>query len=166
MSSITIEGKTNVNKFQCVINRYTGTDTLMLKVENGMRTVFTSGAVRLEASGFDCGLKAMTKDFAETISADEYPFIIIEFVSFERVPEYSSTEEKFRSKVKLTLASVSKSLDINCSVVRDEKGYIHLKGKHNLTFSDFNLDAPSKMMGLVKVDEKLKVNFHLVLKPQ
>jgi hypothetical protein len=30
----------------------------------------------------------MTRDFNETIKAKEYPFIVIDFKSFERVPDY------------------------------------------------------------------------------
>ncbi len=163
-STITIDGKTNVNKFRCAIDRYSGVDTLVLTVVDDARVVFTKGAVRIQASGFDCGMNAMTKDFVKTIKADKYPFIVIEFLSFEIVPEYSSSAEKFKGKLKLSLASVPKTVEVRFSLVKDDQGNVHLKGGHNFTFSDFNLEPPAKMMGLVQVDEKLKVNFHLVLK--
>jgi len=162
-SVIIIDGKSNVNKFRCTSDQYNGNDTLVFKTANN-KTVFVRGQVKLNASGFDCGMKAITKDFAETINVEKFPFITIEFISFEEALQYKTTEERFSSKLKLTLASVSKTVEIRCGAQKDAQGLIHLKGARNFTFSDFNLDPPKKMGGLIKVDEKLNVNFHLVLK--
>lgn len=165
-STLTIVGKTNVNKYQCAITSYTGTDTLSLKAERGKGAIFKKGMVRLEASGFDCGMKVMTQDFAKTIAADQYPFITIDFISFERVPKYEKTAEHFKGKLKITLAMKTVPFGVRCNIVKDEKGSIHLTGSHNFKFSDFDLEPPSRMMGMVKVNENLTVNFHLVLKQQ
>ena len=72
-------------------------------------------------------------------------------------------EEKFKGRLKLTVAEKTLPSEIRCSIVKDEKGFIHLRGSHNYTFSDFGMKAPSKMMGMVKVQEKITVKFHLVL---
>jgi hypothetical protein len=162
-SAILIDGKSNVNKFRCTSDQYNGSDTLIFKTVNN-KTVFVRGNVKLNASGFDCGMRAITKDFAETINVEKFPFITIEFISFEEVLHYKTTEERFLSKLKLTLASVSKTVELRCGAKKDAQGLIHLKGARNFTFSDFGLDPPEKMGGLIKVDEKLNVNFHLVLK--
>lgn len=162
-SSIIIDGKSNVNKFRCTCDQHDGKDTLVLSTAN-QRAVFVHGLVNLKASGFDCGMKAITKDFTETINVEKFPFITIEFLSFEEIPKYTTTEERFTSKIKLTLASVSKTVEIRCGIHKDAQGLIHLKGARHFTFSDFKLDPPKKMGGLIKVDEKLEVTFHLVLK--
>src|SRR5689334_3459823 len=77
-SKLTIDGKTNVNAFQCAITQYTGKDTLVLE-EGGhnKRPVFKKGYVGLEASSFDCGMKVMTNDFEKTIKAEKYPVVSI-----------------------------------------------------------------------------------------
>lgn len=162
-SAITIDGESNINKFRCTSAQYDGKDTLVLKVV-GRKAVFERGVVKLKATGFDCGMKPITKDFAETISAEEFPFITIDFISLEEVPQFKSKEERYAGKLKLTLAAVSKTVEIKCGFQKDEQDLIHLRGAYNFTFSDFKLEAPRKMGGLIKVHEKLKVNFHLVLK--
>jgi hypothetical protein len=154
-----------VNKFRCASNQYDGKDTLVLRISN-KKALFAQGLVNLKAAGFDCGMRAITKDFTETINVEKFPFITIEFISFEEVPRYTTNEERFTSRLKLTLASVSKTVEIRCGLHKDAQGLIHLKGARHFTFSDFNLDPPKKMGGLIKVDEKLDVNFHLVLKRQ
>lgn len=162
-SSVTINGKTNVNKFTCAIAAYTGTDTLMLTAVRGKGASFKRGLVKLNAPGFDCGMNVITKDFRESIQSDTYPYIKINFISFERVPKYETTEEKFNGKLTITLADVAVPCDVRCSIIKDEKNLIHLRGKRAFKFSDFNLEPPTKMMGAIKVDENIIVNFHLVL---
>ena len=162
-SSISINGKTNVNKYDCAIEGYKGSDTLLLTAERGKGAYFKRGVAKLAASAFECNMKVITKDLAETIQSDKYPYIELNFISFERVPKYEATEEKFKGNLTIKLANVAVPCEVRCSIVKDEKGLIHLRGHHNFKFSDFKLEPPSKMMGMVKVEEKITVNFHLVL---
>jgi hypothetical protein len=163
-SKITIDGKTNINSFQCAITRYFGRDTLVLQ-EGGRnkRPIFTKGHVGLEAASFDCGMPVMTKDFGKTIKSSEYPFIFIEFISFERGAGSQLSGGKFKGKLKISIGGVTKAFDVDCTIEAKDSGLIHLQGGRDFTFSDFDLEPPSKMMGMVKVSDALKVKFHLVL---
>jgi hypothetical protein len=163
-SSVIINGKTNVNSFQCAINKYSGVDTLVLRQESpGVKPFFTQGAVSLAAATFDCGMNIMTKDFLKTINATKYPNIVIEFISFEKLPRYQPKEERFKTNMKISLASIDRNFEVTCSITKDEAGYVHLKGGKDFNFSDFGLKPPSRMAGAVKVKEKIEVNFHLIL---
>jgi hypothetical protein len=166
LSSITILGKTNVNKYECAIAHYNGRDTLLLQAERGKGAQFTKGRVTLEASGFDCGMRAMTKDFIKTLKADQYPDIVIEFISFERAIHFDKESEKFKGKINISLANTVVSSDVQCGIERDNNGFFHLAGSRNFKFSDFKLEPPSHMLGMVKVNENLTVNFHMVLVKQ
>jgi hypothetical protein len=161
-SKLTIDGKTNVNSFQCATARYVGSDTLVLIEGSRRKPYFQKGYVGLDAASFDCGMPVMTHDFGKTIKSKEYPAISIEFISFERIPVYTS-KDKFKGKVKISLAGVTKTFQMDCTIEPKETGLIHLQGGRTFTFSDFELEAPKKMMGLIKVDDTLVVNFHLVL---
>lgn len=162
-STITIKGKTNINKYACAIEKYLGSDTLLLTAERGKGATFKRGIVKLNASGFDCGMNVITKDFRESIQSDKYPSIQINFISFERVPKFETTAEKFKGNLTITLADVAVPAEVRCSIIKDEKDLIHLNGQHTFKFSDFNLEPPTKMMGAIKVDEEIIVNFHLVM---
>ena len=164
-STLSIEGKTNISSFTCAIRQYCGADTLVLH-EGGksVRPVFVKGAVGLDASSFDCGMSMITADFRKTIRASEFPQIIIDFISFERTPTYGKGEERFNGVLKISLTGVSRLFEIPCVISARSDGSIHLTGGRNLTFSDFKLTPPTRMMGSVRVQEELFVRFHLVLK--
>ncbi len=163
-STLTIDGKTNVNTFKCAIPKYVGKDTLVLH-EGGRNTrpVFVKGSVDLDASSFDCGIALMTSDFRKTIKSKSFPAIVIDFISFERTPSYKYGEEKFKGIIKISLGGTTKLFEMDCTIEVNPSGLIHLKGGRDFTFSDFNLEPPKRMMGLVKVQEALNVSFHLQL---
>lgn len=163
-SRLTIDGKTNVNSFKCAISQYKGRDTLVLH-EGGVnvRPVFVRGSVQLDATSFDCGMAMMTSDFRKTIESKSYPFIVIDFISFERTPRYRG-DERFKGIVKISLGGVTRLFEMDCAIEAKSSGLIHLTGEKNFTFSDFSLQPPKKMMGMVKVEQSLNVGFHLVLK--
>lgn len=163
-SQLFIEGKTNLSGFTCAIRQYCGADTLVLH-EGGqsVRPVFVNGTVGLDASSFDCGMALMTSDFRKTIRANEFPQIIIDFISFERAPTYSKGEERFTGILKISLTGITRLFEVPCIISTRSDGKIHLIGERSLTFSDFKLIPPTRMFGSVKVDEHLKVKFHLVL---
>lgn len=164
-SQLIIDGKTNINNFQCAIIHYTGKDTLELREGgNYPKPIFTQGFVGLEAARFDCGMQVMTNDFWRTIKYKEYPLVGVEFISFERLPRLDKRNDLFRGRMQIALAGTKKAFDVDCRIETDKSGLIHLKGSHQFTFSDFELVPPTRMMGLVKVEDMLKVNFHLVLK--
>jgi hypothetical protein len=164
-SKLEIKGHTNVTSYKCSISRYVGNDTLVLHEEgHNIRPVFVKGTVTLDATSFDCGMALMTSDFRKTIDSKTYPDIVIDFISFERAPNYNKGEEKFKGIVKISLAGVTKLFEMDCLIEAKPSGLIHLMGGREFTFEDFSLDPPKRMLGIVKVDKRLNVSFHLVLK--
>jgi len=163
-SQLFISGKTNVNSFVCSIDKYCGRDTLELQ-EGGpnSRPVFLKGHVGLDASSFSCGMQMMTNDFGKTIKSKQYPQITIDFRSFERVPRYDCDEEILKGVLAISLAGMTRTFEMDCTLEAKPSGHFHLKGQRDFQFSDFKLEAPTRMMGMIKVQETLNVRFHLVL---
>ena len=162
-STLYIDGTTNVSKFECKIEKYIGTDTLMMTIVDGKKAVFQQGILRLAAASFDCGPKLITRDFQKTLKTDQFPHIVIEFVSFERPPDMDAARDSFIGIMKITLANATVTCEIRCNTIRDDKKQLHLLGGRNFNFSDFGLKPPVKMAGAVKVRDQLAVNFHLIL---
>lgn len=164
-SQLTIDGRTNVNPFSCAIPKYIGKDTLVLQESGGSaKPVFVKGSVSLDASSFDCGMAMMTSDFCKTIRSQTYPAIVIEFILFEHAPTYSRDKEKFKGIIKISLGGASNIFEVDCTIEAMPTGLIRLKGARDFKFSDFNLEPPTRMFGLVRVEDSLKVSFNLVLK--
>lgn len=163
-SSLTVAGKTNVNTFRCQIQSYCGRDTLILQDAGPRPPRFLKGNVALEANGFSCGNAIMTTDFHKTIQTGRYPQIGIAFLSLERFPAHTCRHEWMKANLVITLAGTSRQFEMDCSIESEADGMFHLSGSRCFEFSDFGLEAPSKMFGLIKVNETLDVSFHLVMR--
>jgi hypothetical protein len=163
-STMRIVGSSNINSFACDMKGYYNTDTIYCFDENDKnKAVALKGALEVEVLSFDCHNKILTSDLRKTLKADEYPKLIIRFLSLERIPCVSTNRDCLNGTVEIELAGSSRRFDINYSFVRKDAGCIQLNGERIFTFSDFKLKAPSKFAGLVKVKDVFDVQFTLLL---
>lgn len=162
-SQLTIQGSTNVNNFTCKIDYCTGTDTLQyVEHQSGKELRFTRSRMTVPIRSFDCGAKPISKDFWNTLKAEEYPEMTINFVSLQTLSFRDNS--KIDGVVDITLAGTTARYTISYQVNVKENGTVLLRGRRAVNFSDFELTAPEKLNGLIKVKEVLKVDFNLLLK--
>ena len=162
-SKLTIQGSTNVNNFTCKIDYCTGTDTLQYVEDNSAREMrFTRSRMTIPIRSFDCGSKPISKDFWKTLKADSFPEMDINFISLQNL--YFKNNSNIKGVVDITLAGVTTRYSIRYQVSIQENGTVLLTGSHSVNFTDFQLKAPRKLKGLIKVKERLNVEFNLVLK--
>jgi hypothetical protein len=161
-SKLAIYGATNVNTFICMLNSYSGHDTL--RYYNNPTTSklqFTTNRMTIPIRSFNCGAAQISKDFHKTLKSDTYPHLDINFISLEN----SSRQNKslVNGIVDITLAGVTTRYCIKFAL-RAEKGNVLLSGTRTVNFAALRVEAPQKFSGLVRVRQVLNVEFHLVLK--
>lgn len=164
-SSLTVNGSTNINTFQCVIPNYSMPDTISL-VRGSQKgvTLPMNGKLNLSVEGFDCRNKMMTSDLRKTLKAKTYPVLTVRFISVNGFPDLKNPG-KITGIVDIGLAGVTKRFEINYLFTSEERQQIQLKGDQLIHFSDFNLTPPSKLGGVIRAKDELKVEFILHLKP-
>ncbi|KEO75826.1 YceI family protein [Anditalea andensis] len=161
-SRLEIEGSTNVNKYNCALIDYSGTDILIQNDEVGVGNMSWAGDIVMKANNFDCFNPIMTRDFLKTVQAEEYPEIRIRFLELvgSRNP---SQKEAFYGKVDITIAGVTKRFPVSCQLVTLSENSKKIVGSQSFKFTDFGIDPPVKFLGTVKVKDEIKVNFELFL---
>jgi hypothetical protein len=164
-SSLSVNGTTNINSFQCDINNYSLPDTLtLLKGMPKGQLLPMNGKLNLEIEAFDCHNRMMTADLRKTLKAKSYPILVVKFISINSFPDFKNPS-KITGVVDISLSGVNKRFEINYLFTGDEKQDVHLKGNQKIHFSDFNLTPPSKLGGVIKANDELLVEFRLNLKP-
>jgi hypothetical protein len=164
-SSLKVDGKTNINSFNCVVPAYGKLDTLIC-----YRPSATSDHCKvhsklvIEIENFDCHHKIMTKDLQKTLKSHTYPTMIIDIKSFSRILSAVTHSSVITGKADITLAGVVKNYTIDFSYRHLGTDQIELIGTRAILFSDFGLKPPSKLGGTIKVKDKLDVEFKLQLK--
>lgn len=164
-SSLVINGASNVNQFTCGLGKYAYADTLELQERTATYIRFSPNKLSLPVVDFDCKNKLITNDFQETLQSGRYPQIGISFLSFELIPTSGSSVDSYDAKVLIELSGQKRTVNIRFDFWEKSYGLYNLIGNKALNFSDFGLEPPTKMMGLVKVDDELSITFNLVVRP-
>jgi hypothetical protein len=155
-SELIIRGKTNINKFQCVYDISELSDSLKITYSEKDNTLaFTKASMALHNLSFNCGNSGINKDFNKLLKTDEHPAISIDLLS---VSKTSNTSEVI-AKVQIDICNIKKTYAIPIHV--DKSDGIVVSGRLPIDINHFNLKAPKKVMGMIKVSNEIEIDFSL-----
>jgi hypothetical protein len=161
-STLAIHGTTNINSFTCKLGSYSGHDTLSyVSNHDRSRLVFTANHMIIPIHDFNCGAPQISRDFYKTLKSDTYPELEITFISLENACVKNNTRVNGVLDITLAGTTVRYSVRFTLNV---NSGTMLLSGMQTMKFTDFKLKAPEKFKGLIRVQDGLSVDFHLVLK--
>lgn len=162
-SNIKVHGQSNVNEFQCVTIHYKGDDKLIKKRNGFYNLNELIGTISMDVHSFDCENRIMTRDLRETMEADAYPNISISILSL-LIPEVIERNGQFlKGKAEITIAGNSQLVDLNWRVIPENDQKIRLLSTRDFSFTQFGLTPPTKMMGMIRVKDKLQVDIDLAI---
>lgn len=164
-SKLSIKGKSNVNEFSCESEHELQQDALDFTYSVQADTVTVNGvSLSLEIDQFDCGKRAINKDFKSTLKYKEHPFI--EIILNELVLSDSTDIIPQQAIVTIKIAGEEKQYSVPLNSFSSSEEYFIIGGNKILYMTDFGLDPPSPMFGLIKVDDELDIVFDLVIRRQ
>ncbi|WP_090780684.1 YceI family protein [Pedobacter sp. ok626] len=162
--TLKVNGSTNINKFSCIIPEYTQPDTLVFYKRNKNELMKITGSMALEVQKFDCRNAMMTSDLRKTLKAKVYPKIIIRFLNLSGYPDPSMKERAISGAVTIELAGIVKRFEVDYKYTMNGDGALQLIGTKQVNFSDFNIEPPRKLGGMIKTNNELNVEFMLHIK--
>lgn len=169
-SRLWIEGRSNINEFECEANRYSGEALLY---DEGDETDFVqdvqerlSISVEIRVDGFECGRNRMNRDLQNALKSDDYPEITFLFDSAELIQMPKHPDDPFEVEVKGSLTIAGETRDIHFVTFANylEADLVRAVGNTTIKMSDFNIEPPTALMGLIKADDELTVKFNLIAK--
>jgi len=155
-SFVSIQGSTNLNKF-----------FFLQKLNKGEQNISfqnREGYIRLEipSKNFEASNPLMYDDFISLIKAEKYPYISIRFLY--KPYEQNNKDEQLNLieyEIYITLAGHENKYKIPGVIHQCKNSATHIMGEIKINLKDFQLQAPSKFMGMVKVNNEVFVNFGL-----
>lgn len=155
-SRLWIEGSSNVNNFRCNAGRYRG------QVEPPTSDTTVKVEVDVAVEGLDCGKRRMNRDLYETLRSKSHPQISFQYVSTESMTYLDETDRyELIVNGRLTVAGHTTDIQFPLDAEVLEDGMIRATGKTDLKMTDYNVEPPSALLGLVRVDNELTVHFEL-----
>jgi polyisoprenoid-binding protein YceI len=166
-SRLTIDGSSNVNKFSCACNEQFPHNTLRFEVQDGGRLArFSNANLHIRTKSLDCGNNQMNKDMYQTLRANEFPNIRIELTRAQLqeanlVAGNDWTALKANSTI--TIAGVSKTVSFDVKARRLGPDRLRFMASREVLMTDFNIDPPKAMLGLIKVNDAIRINLDLTI---
>lgn len=160
-SSLSITGDTNITDFSC------GYDMELLDpiyrvnyLENEGEISFRNTILKLKNSGFDCGSKGINKDFHALLQSDQYPMINLKLLRVQIQDSKTAL-----AIVAIGIAGQVREYEIPVQLLPaqgegHEQGF-HIAGQLQLNISDYGLQPPKKLFGIIVVKDDIQINFNL-----
>ncbi|MGK7389121.1 MAG: hypothetical protein ACNS60_02170 [Candidatus Cyclobacteriaceae bacterium M2_1C_046] len=165
-SQLLIEGSSNVNEFTCKIQSRTRKDTLTIAYdERSNRIDFVKNEVYIDTRAFDCQNAMITSDLKKTLKTDKHPYITLHFLTLQKPTFQNFSSQRVRGTIAIEIAGNTEKYAISYHMTPKTDGTILLEGKQIVNIKDFNLSTPQKLMGLIKVNEQIQVDFTMKLSP-
>lgn len=163
---ISIEGRSNLGPFRCDISqRLKSTDMIVESTFDGHQLSFDSLKFAFKTDAFKCALEPMTQDLRSTLKSAEYPFIYLSLKKLRIKPDNREIEfVKVKAETTVIIAGVEVDTDLeNVLVTNYSDSLMTIQGKHIFQLSQFDLDPPSRLWGLVRVRNELEIDFLIEL---
>ena len=106
--------------------------------------------------------KELDKNAYKALKAVKYKYIQYNLSSTTLLQEKGGY--LLKTKGNLTIAGVSKEIDMDVHVIINKNGTITCTGSKKLIMTDYNVDPPSFMFGAMKTGDAITLEFNLIYK--
>ncbi len=162
LQSIRIEGETNVNEFYFEYRQIYDAESVLKQEGNSCDDDSSFIAFRIPVHSFNGSNPLMKEDFEELLKASVFPFIIVK-VDKKTIRDITRYNVHPDLTMYLTLAGRTRFISGSYAWDNYKDNKIIISGSTSLHLSDFKLEPPQKMMGLLKVKDAIFIKFDIVL---
>lgn len=167
-SILEVNGKTNINSFCCTSNERFQTQKTNFKFqEQNSSFNFHDTKFDISIKKLDCGKKKINKDLNKALKVDDYPNISIllkELINID-CKDVSTCEEwiDYEAITDITITCETKTIIIPIMVKKMDNESFRVTGGTSLMLCDFDVKAPTALLGLIKVKDEIDFNFDLYI---
>ena len=165
-SRLWIAGTSTVRSFQC---QATAFDAKIESAPNGAVAAVLAGdkavssvTVTVPVEKLDCKNGTMNEHMRKALKASQNPTIVFKVDTYELTRGNDVVDVTLNGT--LTIGGTEKPVTINAQAKPGENGTLLVSGTREVRMTEFGLKPPTLMLGTMKVDERVKVGFDIVLK--
>lgn len=165
-SSLTINGTTNLLSFKLSQSgdKLLKRNFIITATQNKEKIVLSQNQQSIPVRSFDSKNKMALRDFLKLVKADNYPNFNIQLNYFEIQPKAASAYIS-KANVSVNITITGKTKQYNIPITSNQEGDLYtLNGREKINIRDFGLIPPVEMMGLLRVNEWIDIDFHIICK--
>jgi hypothetical protein len=117
----------------------------------------------LEVKDLKSDSKGLDKNAYKALKSDEFKDINYKLITTTVTPE-KNNEYLLKTSGKLTIAGVSREIEMDVHCVVNANGSITCTGSNKLNMTDYNVEPPSFLFGAMKTGDAITLEFNVVYK--
>ncbi len=133
------------------------------KQETGNAPDKSVSSILIPVKEFKCTNRYAYNDLLTLLKADQYPFLEIDIPRNPEI-EYISVNKVIMQNVSIIVAGVLKKYDIDCKISKVAPEIQILNGTARLKLTDLEIVPPVRLLGIVKVNDEIIIDFAFCLK--
>jgi len=165
-SCISISGTSNVLSFKFTQSgeKLLKKNFIIVATQNQHKITLSQNIQAIPVNNFTSNNKLALRDFLKLVKSNIYPSFQVQLNYVETTPKEASLDNlKANASVNITITGVTKHYMIPIS--SEKKGDLYaFNGIKKLNIHDFGLSPPTEMMGLIRVNEWIDIDFNIICK--
>lgn len=118
------------------------------------------GKLAVEVEDLKSGNRKMEKDLQDALKANQYPKVVYELKSLEKVSSADGMPV-FHILGALSMAGVTRELTLPFTLKEVQENAYLLESQQKILMSDFGVDPPTALFGLIKARNEVTVTYKL-----
>jgi polyisoprenoid-binding protein YceI len=169
-SMLSLEGTSTFHDYEC------SADTLLGTIEGDtsgfarsmLDSVFIHAQVDVPVKSLHGSSSGITNNMADALKGDDYPLISFVLTQCGAAPDSLKKTGVWQiaTKGNLTIAGKTRPIEMQVSLTNLGKGIFRLHGSRDLLMTDYGVDPPSFMFGVMKTNPRVLIKYDLKLKAQ
>jgi polyisoprenoid-binding protein YceI len=155
--TVTINGTSNLHGWDEKVTTVSGNGTV--NWDNGSLELVTVN-IKMDVHSIQSDMgSAMNNKTYKALKADANPQIIFILNVPVKGIQINANENPISAKGDLTIAGVTKVIDMKVKVSMQGKGKFSVEGAQTIKMSDYNIDPPTALFGTLKTGNEITINF-------
>ncbi len=165
-SNLTIAGTSNVNSFACLCNEtFLKRPVKVTFIDSNSTMKFSNAILKLPTKSMDCSNSRMNSDLCDALKADQFPYIIVELHEVNLRSSAMKLQKGEWADVvavaTITITNVCKPIVMDVKVRKIGADKFRFMCSKDMKMTDFKVDPPTALFGLIKVHNEIKINLDL-----
>ncbi len=164
-SWISLRGTTSINSYTCTSTGEIPRGFIMADMLPGSNAIYFSDAyMDVPVTSFDCKNRLMNNDLHASLGGAANPAIKINLLEARTMSKLQKGNGgKILTQVEISINGQTKITDVRVDFMQVNPYSFRISGSKEMLMSEFGIDPPSPMLGMVKVHDQVTIHFHLII---
>ncbi len=160
-SHLTLTGTSTLHSYECHSTGIRGD----IEMDRQLKA-FASSEVAIPVKSLHAESTSMDNNMYDALKAKEYPEIRFSLASGDSTSHTLAADNDTSATLRgtLTIAGKAREIELKITFDRSKDGTVSVDGTKKLLMTDYGIDPPTFMLGVLKTGNEVTVNFHLDLK--